>query len=612
MDQIANLVIDLGIDAAEFKNEIPRIKNLLNGAAGDAERSSARMQRFMERQTQAARQTMQAASSAVTAASAHAQTVEKNARAHERMAREVEQTRLRVDALNQKMREEQAQARALAEAQDKAAAAFYRQIDSVKQAGAGLQELQRIQQQIRQARNSGGVGQQDYLALISEITAKTRALTQAEEQATRQKAAFIRQLKEQATRQNLSSSELLRARAAQLGVSSAAEVYIRKMERAGKATHSLGLKSAAARRELGGLHRFLGLEFPRQKKTIGVVFGKFYPLHTGHIYLIQRACSQVDELHIIMGFDDTRDRALFEDSAMSQQPTVPDRLRWLLQTFKYQKNIRIHAFNEEGMEPYPHGWDVWSNGIKKFMAEKGIQPDLIYTSEEADAPQYMEHLGIDTVLVDPKRTFMSISGAQIRENPFRYWEYIPTEVKPFFVRTVAILGGESSGKSTLVNKLANIFNTTSAWEYGRDYVFSHLGGDEIALQYSDYDKIALGHAQYIDFAVKYANKVAFIDTDFVTTQAFCKKYEGREHPFVQALIDEYRFDLVILLENNTPWVADGLRSLGSSVDRKEFQNLLVEMLEENNIEFVRVEEDDYDSRFLRCVELVREMMGEQR
>ncbi|KAA5990511.1 AAA family ATPase, partial [Pantoea sp. M_5] len=72
---------------------------------------------------------------------------------------------------------------------------------------------------------------------------------------------------------------------------------------------------------------------------------------------------------------------------------------------------------------------------------------------------------------------MSISGAQIRQDPFRFWDYIPTEVKPFFVRTVAILGGESSGKSTLVNKLANIFNTTSAWEYGRDYVFSHLGGD---------------------------------------------------------------------------------------------------------------------------------------
>lgn len=123
----------------------------------------------------------------------------------------------------------------------------------MKQASAGLQELQRIQQQIRQARNSGGIGQQDYLALISEVTAKTRVLTQAEEEATRQKVAFIRQLKEQATRQNLSSSELLRAKAAQLGVSSAAEVYIRKMEQAGKATHSLGLKSAAARQEIGVL-----------------------------------------------------------------------------------------------------------------------------------------------------------------------------------------------------------------------------------------------------------------------------------------------------------------------------------------------------------------------
>ena len=48
------------------------------------------------------------------------------------------------------------------------------------------------------------------------------------------------------------------------------------------------IKSPSAQK-LEALHRFLGLEFPRQKKTIGVVFGKFYPLHTGHIYLIQRA-----------------------------------------------------------------------------------------------------------------------------------------------------------------------------------------------------------------------------------------------------------------------------------------------------------------------------------
>ncbi|WP_239739150.1 multifunctional transcriptional regulator/nicotinamide-nucleotide adenylyltransferase/ribosylnicotinamide kinase NadR [Proteus penneri] len=367
------------------------------------------------------------------------------------------------------------------------------------------------------------------------------------------------------------------------------------------------IKSPSAQK-MSALHQFLGLEYPVKKKTIGVIFGKFYPLHTGHIYLIQRACSQVDELHVILCHDEPRDKNLFINSAMSQQPTVSDRLRWLLQTFKYQKNIRIHEFDEHGIEPQPHGWEMWSEGIKAFLHEKQITPDFIYTSEREDSEQYNSFLGIETVLIDPERSFMNISGSQIRQAPFKYWEYIPTEVKPFFVRTVAILGGESSGKSTLVNKLANIFNTTSAWEYGRDYVFSHLGGDEMALQYSDYDKIALGHAQYIDFAVKYANKVAFVDTDFVTTQAFCLRYEGKEHPFVQALIDEYRFDLVILLENNTPWVADGLRSLGSDKDRRRFQTLLMEMLDKNNIEYIKVNSPDYDERFLSCVELVRELL----
>lgn len=240
MDQIADLVIDLSIDTADFKEQLPRVKNLLNGTAREAERAEARMKRFEESQKQAASATV-----------IQTQAVVKQAQGHVSLAEDVERARLRMEALSRQMREEQVQAAALAAAQDKMAAAFYRQIDSVKQASAGLQELQRIQQQIRQARNSGGIAQQDYLALISEVTAKTRVLTQAEETATRQKTAFIRQLKEQTSRQKMTTTELLRAKAAQLGCSSAAEVYIRKMEKAGNTTHSLGLKSAAARRELG-------------------------------------------------------------------------------------------------------------------------------------------------------------------------------------------------------------------------------------------------------------------------------------------------------------------------------------------------------------------------
>ncbi|HFW5147103.1 TPA: phage tail tape measure protein [Salmonella enterica subsp. enterica serovar Potsdam] len=253
MDQIANLVIDLSIDSAEFRNEVPRIKKLLNDAAGDSERSAARMQRFLDKQTEATRRTSAGLEQVTASSTAYSSAVEKSAAASTRLAADVDQTRQRVEALGRKLREEQAQSAAVAAAQDRTSAAFYRQIDSVKQLSGGLQELQRIQAQVRQAKGRGDISQGDYLALVSETARKTRELTDAEALATQKKAQFIRRLKEQTTVQGLSRTELLRVKAAELGVSSAADIYIRKLERTGTATHTLGLKSAAARRELGVL-----------------------------------------------------------------------------------------------------------------------------------------------------------------------------------------------------------------------------------------------------------------------------------------------------------------------------------------------------------------------
>ncbi|MDF7669952.1 multifunctional transcriptional regulator/nicotinamide-nucleotide adenylyltransferase/ribosylnicotinamide kinase NadR [Orbaceae bacterium ESL0721] len=357
-------------------------------------------------------------------------------------------------------------------------------------------------------------------------------------------------------------------------------------------------------------HKSNQMQSENAKKKVGVIFGKFYPLHTGHINLIQRAISQLDQLYVILCSDTERDLALFKHSAMSRQPTINDRFRWLLQTFKYQKNIHIELLIEDGIPPYPNGWHEWSKRVKTLFDEKGINPDCVYSSEPQDVAMYKALFNLDTILVDPERHFMNVSSTQIRLAPLKNWQYIPTEVRPFFVRTVAILGGESSGKSTLVNKLANVFNTTSAWEYGREYVFSQLGGDERALQFSDYDKIALGQAQYIDFAIRHANRISFLDTDFVTTQAFCKQYEGREHPFVQAMIDNYRFDLVILLENNTPWINDGLRSLGDPNQRKDFQNLLISLLEKNQIDYIKIDSPNYDERYLRSIDLVNALIND--
>ncbi|ECY5867514.1 phage tail tape measure protein [Salmonella enterica subsp. enterica serovar Albert] len=253
MDQVANLVFDLGMDSQKFRDEMPRVVKILQNASGESARAEARLKRFIESQNKASQEATAGAEAAVSAEGRQRQAVALTAQSYAQMSQRVDLTQRHIAALNQKLQEEAAKAAAVAQAQDAAAAAFYRQIDSVKQLSGGLQELQAIQAQVRQAKGRGDISQDDYLALVSETAAKTRELTDAEALATQKKAQFIRSLKEQAAAQNLSRTELLRVKAAELGVSNAADVYIRKLDTAAKSTHALGLKSAQARREIGVL-----------------------------------------------------------------------------------------------------------------------------------------------------------------------------------------------------------------------------------------------------------------------------------------------------------------------------------------------------------------------
>ena len=363
--------------------------------------------------------------------------------------------------------------------------------------------------------------------------------------------------------------------------------------------------------KLKALHRVLNI-VENDHQRVGVIFGKFYPVHTGHINMIYEAFSKVDLLHVVVCTDTERDLKLFQESKMKRMPTNQDRLRWMQQIFKYQqKQIFIHHLNEEGIPSYPNGWEAWAERVKALFEQKNIYPTMVFSSEVQDKAPYEKYLDLEVVLVDPARERFNVSATKIRNNPFQYWRFIPKEVRPFFVKTIAILGGESSGKSVLVSKLANVFNTTSAWEYGREFVFEQLGGDEQAMQYSDYPQMALGHQRYVDYAMKHAHKVAFIDTDYITTQAFCIQYEGKAHPFLDSMIREYPFDVTILLSNNTKWVDDGLRSLGSQKQRQRFQALLKKLLEKHHVPYIEIESPSYLDRYNQTKEVVEAILNDE-
>ncbi|EHJ5405400.1 TPA: phage tail tape measure protein [Salmonella enterica subsp. enterica serovar Wedding] len=240
----------MDVDTARLAAGLQTASNGLGKLVDNSDLVEKRIKRCME---SSARSVAASAKSISTAMSQSQVATQAQGDAMAQLAREVDEAREKAVALNQKLRAEAAQSAAVAQAQDLAAAAFFRQLDSVKQLSGGLQELQRIQSQVQHAKNNGDISQQDYLALISDVTAKKHLMAAADEQAAQSKNRFIQSLKREVTTQQLSRAELLRVKAAELGVSSAADVYIRKLDTAAKSTHALGLKSAMARREIGVL-----------------------------------------------------------------------------------------------------------------------------------------------------------------------------------------------------------------------------------------------------------------------------------------------------------------------------------------------------------------------
>lgn len=248
--KVGDIVINMDVDTARLAAGLQTASNGLGKLVDNSDLVEKRIKRCMESSTRS----VTASAKSISTAMLQSQVATRaQSDAMAQLAREVDEAREKAVALNQKLRAEAAQSAAVAQAQDLAAAAFFRQLDSVKQLSGGLQELQRIQSQVQHAKNNGDISQQDYLALISDVTAKKHLMAAADEQAAQSKNRFIQSLKRQVTTQQLSRAELLRVKAAELGVSSAADVYIRKLDTAAKSTHALGLKSAMARREIGVL-----------------------------------------------------------------------------------------------------------------------------------------------------------------------------------------------------------------------------------------------------------------------------------------------------------------------------------------------------------------------
>lgn len=308
---------------------------------------------------------------------------------------------------------------------------------------------------------------------------------------------------------------------------------------------------------------YIGIEFfnvlviiMSSKHRVGLIFGKFYPLHSGHIYLIEKALTQVDELHVMLGCEATRDKQLFEKSRLPRQPQVSDRFSWLKDTFKDRHNIHIYISDETGINYYPNGWKEWSDSIKHILSENKIEPSVVFTSEPQDVTEHERYFGCPVVVIDANREFVNISATKIRENPYQNWSFIAQAARPFFVKKVAIIGHDKFNE--LPVKLANIYNTQYVSNGYINYIQREISTLENKryLSENDYLRIAMLHVERMSKSLENANKLLFTSIDFGTLSNYYEQIFGKSNEVLIGLKSSYQFDLIIheneLPANSTP------------------------------------------------------------
>lgn len=135
---------------------------------------------------------------------------------------------------------------------------------------------------------------------------------------------------------------------------------------------------------------------------------------------------------------------------------------------------------------------------------------------------------------------------------------------PKSVINVAILGAESTGKTTLCRDLAAHFGCPWVPEYMRTYLQAKWDKEHLTCTWEDLLPIAQGQ---IELENKLAAQAAqnsdssylFCDTSLFELMVYANWYYGDCPDALTQAALTHHYDLILLTEVDIPWVADDLR-----------------------------------------------------
>ncbi len=337
-----------------------------------------------------------------------------------------------------------------------------------------------------------------------------------------------------------------------------------------------------------------------QTYETGMYGGSFDPLHIGHIYTIIKASSMCKTLYVVISWCKERDSTSKEL-----------RYRWMLNSCKHLNNVIIKLIEDKAKSKEEYNNDYyWEKGAKDIKKMIGKKIDVVFCGSDYRGSNRFESLyGDSSDIIYFERREVPISSTELRDDIYKNWEYISPICKPHYVKKVLVVGGESTGKTTLVENLAIAYNTNFVKEVGRD-ICGIAGGEEFIIK-EDLIEILLKQKVLEIDLLNHSNKLLFVDTDAITTLFYSKlllkdKNEIQECENLAtsiSLINNY--DLVLFLEPTVEFIQDGTRNEEIKNNRVKYSNQIKKLLKKNNIKFISLK-GNYLDRYNESIRIIKE------
>lgn len=310
-----------------------------------------------------------------------------------------------------------------------------------------------------------------------------------------------------------------------------------------------------------------------KKYPEGLVIGKFYPPHLGHVHLITEALKKVDHLTVLaMG-------SRFDSISLET------RCRMLSGIFGNKVTVKCtydHVYDDYQSDAI---WEAHLSIIKNHL-DKDI--DILFSSE-LYGDRLANELGAMHVCVDPSRSTVPISATKIREDVYGNWNYMHPRVRDFFRVDVVVMGGESTGTTTLSRDLQKTFanrggifaSTPYVPEYGRDYAEKRImeeGTRDLEWNTDHFWDISRGqHDLHNKAVINTDSPVIINDTDPLATEAFSGYYgvESSDTSLSDFGYFSSHVDIYFITDHrNMPLVDDGSRLLNKAARDASTQDFI--------------------------------------